>query len=93
MNLIKDKIPVLGLDIVERQIQFLIKGEDCCPLKKVGETLYEFVEHVSEEERERLNCSNTCAYKHAEKDSDAKYCFKPGKLESSCEEGGIQYIF
>ena len=64
----------------------LIKGEDCCPLKSVGGTLYKFVDHVSEEERKRLQCSNTCAYEHAEKDSDAKYCFKPGKLESSCEE-------
>ena len=71
----------------------LIKGEDCCPLKSVGGTLYKFVDHVSEEERKRLKCSNTCAYKHADKNSDAKYCFKPGKFESSCEEEGIFYIY
>ncbi len=66
----------------------LIKGEDCCPLKSVGGTLYKFVEYISEEERKRLKCSNKCAYKHAEKDSDVKYCFKPGTLKSSCEEAG-----
>ena len=72
---------------------FLIKGEDCCPLKSVGGKLYKFVEHVSEEERKRLKCSNTCAYQHAEKDLDAKYCFKPGQLEVSCKKTGIFYIY
>ena len=55
--------------------------------------MYKFLERVSEEERERFKCSNTCAYEHAEKDSDAKYCFKPGKLESSCKEAGTTAVF
>merc|ERR1712227_237455 len=63
------------------------ENEECCSLKDVGGKLYKFVDHVSEEDKKRLKCSNTCAYKHAEKDSDTKYCFKPGKLQSSCETG------
>ena len=51
--------------------------------------LYKFVEHVSEEERKRLKCSNTCAYEHVEKDLDVKYCFKPGQLQSSCEKAAL----
>ena len=69
------------------------EGEDCCSLKDVGGKLYKFVDHVSEEDKKRLQCSNTCAYKHAEKDSDTKYCFKPGKLQSSCEDTGNINIF
>ena len=42
---------------------------------------------MSEEDKKRLKCSNTCAYEQ-EEDSETKYCFKPGQLESSCEEAG-----
>jgi len=50
--------------------------------------LYKFVDHLSEEERKRLDCTDTCTYKYAEKSSDQKFCFKPGKYKSNCPERG-----
>jgi len=64
-----------------------LRSEDeCCPQKDVGGKLYTFTDHISEEDKERLKCSSTCAYKHAEKE-EQKFCFKPGKLKSECRNG------
>jgi len=71
---------------------FSLKSEDeCCPLKDVGGKLYTFSDHISEDERDRLKCSNTCAYKRAraEREEEQKFCFKPGRLESECKKGNM----
>ena len=65
--------------------------EECCPQKDVGGKLYTFTDHISEEDKERLKCSSTCAYKHAE-NHEQKFCFKPGKLESECRNEGCYIL-
>ena len=61
--------------------------EECCPQKDVGGKLYTFTDHISEEDKERLKCSSTCAYKQVDKQGE-KFCFKPGGLESECKNEG-----
>lgn len=63
-----------------------IKSDDeCCQLKDVGGKLYTLSDRISEDEKERLKCSSTCAYKQ-EDNEEQKFCFKPGNLESECIE-------
>jgi len=57
--------------------------DDCCQQKDVGGKLYTFSDRISEDEKERLKCSSTCAYKQ-EDNEEQKFCFKPGNLESEC---------
>merc|ERR1712110_1233684 len=59
--------------------------DDCCQQKDVGGKLYTFSDRISEDEKERLKCSSTCAYKQ-EDNEEQKFCFKPGNLESECIE-------
>ena len=63
--------------------------DECCALKDVGGKLYTFSHHISKDERDRLKCSSTCAYKHAETAKEQKYCFKPGRIESECKKGNL----
>jgi len=58
-------------------------------MKDVGGKLYTFADHISEEDKKRLKCSSTCAYKYTDTDKqEQKFCFKPGNLESECRNGG-----
>ena len=63
--------------------------DECCPLKDVGGKLYTFSHHISEDERDRFNCSSKCAYEQEETAKERKFCFKPGTLESECKTGNI----
>ena len=67
---------------------FKISDEKCCPFKDVGGKIYKFVDHVSDEEKDRFKCSDTCAYEYAGKETGEKFCFRPGQLESKCTKSG-----
>jgi len=58
---------------------------ECCPTKMVGGKKYRLV--GQSDEAWDFGCSSDCTYKT--RDSDVKYCFKPGSLNSECfwEEG------
>merc|ERR1711971_120637 len=58
---------------------------ECCPTKMVGGKKYRLV--GQSDEAWDFGCSRDCTYKT--RDSDVKYCFKPGSLNSECswEEG------
>merc|ERR1711971_1227917 len=58
---------------------------ECCPTKMVGGKKYRLV--GQSDEAWDFGCSSDCTYKT--RDSDVKYCFKPGSPNSECfwEEG------
>ena len=63
--------------------------DECCPLKNVGGKIYKFTDHISEEDKKRLKCSSTCAYKYNREDKqEQRFCFKPGEQESECRNKG-----
>ena len=49
--------------------------DKCCLQKEVGGKIYTFLDNISEDEKERLKCSNTCAYSYKNGEKDQKFCF------------------
>ena len=70
-------------------MSYVFLEDQCCHLKEVGGVKYKFVGLASEEEKLNYGCSNNCAYEHAEKETEERFCFKSGNLESTCAESKI----
>ena len=62
--------------------------DECCQQKEVGGKKYNFLEIISEKDKEKFNCSSTCAYK-LQDNPEQKFCFKPGGSKSECISEGL----
>ena len=70
-------------------VVYVCLEDQCCRLKEVGGVKYKFVDIASEGEKLTFGCSNNCVYENAEKETEQRFCFRSGNLESTCAESKI----